>query len=107
MLLKNFPSKNVYYILIREKIIIEKEKGNNFLWWGRSRFSCPPSIFIFDLIRIFFSGVIFSVVIPTPKIVKNLLINYEKLHCKTEQYRFIGWQDPLIQTQRDPVTLLK
>ena len=29
MLLKNFPSKNVYYILIREKIIIEKEKGKH------------------------------------------------------------------------------
>ena len=29
MLLKKFPSENVYYILIREKIIIEKEKGKH------------------------------------------------------------------------------
>ena len=42
--------------------------------------------------------------VPSPKIVRNLPRTYEKLHCKGEPYRFSGKQDPLVQTDIDPIT---
>ena len=35
----------------------------------------------------------------------NLSRTYEKLTCKGEPYRFSAYQDPLVQTDRDRVTL--
>ncbi len=41
-----------------------------------------------------------------PKIVINLPWIYEKLSYKGESYRFRGWRDPSVQTDKHPVTLL-
>ncbi len=40
------------------------------------------------------------VVVPSPKIFKNFLRTYKKLLCKVETYRFSGYRDPTIHTDR-------
>ena len=42
---------------------------------------------------------LWRLVVPSPKIVKNFHMNFEKLPCKGEPHRFSGYQDSSVQRQ--------
>ena len=43
---------------------------------------------------------LWSVVVPSSKIVTNLSTTYDKLHFKEEPYRFSSYHDPSVQAVR-------